>query len=69
MIETIEFNGAEYPKFQAEGNAAQFAIPFAKHFCTGEGVDIGCAKEEWMFPGAKPVDPEINGYTATRLPI
>ena len=35
MIETIEFRGEEYPSFQTEGNASQFAIPFAKHVCHG----------------------------------
>ena len=68
MIETIEFNGVQYPSFQADGNAAQFAIPFAKHFCKGRGVDVGCSKPEWAFPGAEYVDPEINGHTATDFP-
>lgn len=55
-IETIEFKGDIYPKFQSEGNAAQFAIPFAKHFCKGVGYDIGYNKPEWKFPGAMGVD-------------
>lgn len=52
----IEFNGKKYPEFQALGNASQFAIPFAKYFCKGEGLDIGCMKKEWAFPGATCVD-------------
>jgi hypothetical protein len=40
-MNTITFNGQQYPEFQAKGNASQFAIPFAKHFCKGEGYDIG----------------------------
>ena len=69
MIETITFKDKKYPKFQNEGNAAQFAIPFAKHVCSGNGVDIGCMKEEWAFPGAKLVDPILEGnYHALDFP-
>jgi len=35
-----------YPLFQSKGNAAQFAIPFAKYICKGTGYDIGYCKEE-----------------------
>ncbi len=68
MIEIIEYKNKTYPKFQVEGNAAQFAIPYAKHFCKGKGVDIGCHKQEWAFPGAKIVDPVINDYNALDFP-
>ena len=69
MIETITFKDKKYPKFQNEGNAAQFAITFAKHVCSGNGVDIGCMKEEWAFPGAKLVDPILEGnYHALDFP-
>lgn len=56
MIDTIHYKGQNYPHFQLEGNASQFAIPFAKHFCKGEGYDIGCNRLEWAFPGAQPID-------------
>lgn len=56
MIETIEYKGRTYPKYQAEGFASQFAIPFAKHVCKGNGVDVGCGKVEWSFPGSTPID-------------
>jgi len=69
MIETITFKNKVYPKFQSVGNAAQFAIPFAKHICVGNGVDIGCMKQEWAFPGAKLVDPLLEeGYHALDFP-
>jgi predicted SAM-dependent methyltransferase len=68
MIELIEFNGNKYPKFQSEGNASQFVIPFAKHICKGYGVDIGCNRVEWSFPGSLPVDPIINEYDALNFP-
>lgn len=68
MIEIITFKEKNYPKFQSEGNAAQFAIPYAKHFCKGEGVDVGCMKPEWAFPGAYLVDPILNSYDALNFP-
>jgi predicted SAM-dependent methyltransferase len=59
-METVNFKGHNYPKFQSEGNAAQFAIPYAKHFCKGKGVDVGCNRPEWSFPGSILIDPAIN---------
>jgi predicted SAM-dependent methyltransferase len=69
MIETITFKEKKYPLFQSQGYAAQFAIPFAKHICRGEGYDIGCNREEWKLPGARGIDLCFNdGYHATNLP-
>jgi predicted SAM-dependent methyltransferase len=55
-MNTLLYKNRIYPQFQAEGNASQFAIPFAKHFCSGEGYDIGCNRLEWAYPGAQPID-------------
>lgn len=55
-METLKYKGKNYPKFQEQGNASQFAIPFAKQFCQGLGVDIGCNRKEWCFPGAIGID-------------
>jgi len=70
MIEFIEFNGRKYPAFQAEGNASQFAIPFAKKLCSGFGVDIGFGKPEWKFPEAigADINDTTNEYHAGFLP-
>jgi SAM-dependent methyltransferase len=68
MITTINYKGKLYPEFQTQGNAAQFAIPFAKHVCNGIGIDVGCNRLEWAFPGAIPVDPIINEYDALNFP-
>lgn len=68
MIPTINFKGTNYPEFQTQGNAAQFAIPFAKHVCHGTGIDVGCNREEWKYPGATAVDPAINEYDALNFP-
>ena len=68
-MELIEFNGKKYPKFQSIGNASQFAIPFAKHVCTGYGYDIGCMKKEWSLPNSVPIDIEFNDeWDAYNLP-
>jgi hypothetical protein len=60
MIETIEFKGEVYPKWQAEGFAAQFAFPFASKVCKGVGVDVGPNRLEWAFPTSYVVDPVLN---------
>lgn len=55
-MNTLQYNNRTYPHFQAEGNASQFSIPFAKHFCKGVGYDIGCNRLDWAYPGATAVD-------------
>ena len=66
---TILYKNKSYPIIQTEGNAAQYAIPFATKFCTGTGYDIGCNRLEWALPGAKPIDLVFNdGYDAFNLP-
>lgn len=68
-MNTIEFKKKHYPGFQATGNAAQFAIPYALHFCKGKGYDIGFCKEEWKFPGAIGIDENMkNEFHADNLP-
>jgi hypothetical protein len=49
-----EYRGQIYPSYLKEGNAAQFAIPAAQHFCKGKGLDVGCGK--WPFPGSIPIE-------------
>jgi len=69
MIETIEFKGQVYPKFQSEGFASKFAFPFAEQVCKGRGYDIGCSKLEWSLPGSIPIDMSLpGGYHAMNLP-
>jgi SAM-dependent methyltransferase len=53
---TLTYKNRKYPALQSVGNASQFAIPFAKHFCEGKGYDIGCNRHDWAFPGAKAID-------------
>ena len=68
-MQIIEFKGEKYPGFQAFGNAAQFAIPYAHYFCNGKGYDIGCMKEEWSLPGSIPIDMDFDDpYHADNLP-
>lgn len=69
MIATIQHQDKQYPAFQATGNAARFVRAFAMEVCKGTGVDIGCHKPEWCFPDAAPIDPVLNGLTATDFPF
>ena len=39
MIKKLNYKNVDFPHFQSEGNAAQFAIPFAKYVCSGVGYD------------------------------
>jgi SAM-dependent methyltransferase len=66
-MKTITHNNKVYPAFQATGNAARFALPFAKEICVGEGFDIGCNRPEWAFPGAEMID-LVFGTDAMALP-
>lgn len=69
-IETIEFKGKHYPLFQTNGNAARFCQPFALEVCKGMGLDVGCSKKGWAFPGSRPIDLSFDdGYHATNLPL
>jgi SAM-dependent methyltransferase len=68
-MKTIEYNNIMYPAIQGEGNAAQYAIPFAQKFCQGVGYDIGCNRLEWAFPGAQAVDLNFDdAWDAYNLP-
>jgi hypothetical protein len=69
MIETVNYNGVEYPKFQTNGFESRFCFQFAMEVCSGVGYDIGCMKKEWAFPGSTPIDLSFNdGYDANNLP-
>lgn len=70
MIQTVDFKGTCYPKLQSEGNAAQFAIPFAKkilQYCQTV-YDVGCNREEWKYPNSIAIDPEISRFDAMNFP-
>jgi len=65
----IEYKNKKYPHFQSIGNASQFAIPYAKYFCNGDGFDIGCNRIEWAYPGAQPIDLNLDDeWDALNLP-
>ena len=67
---TITFEDIDYPSFQQSGNASQFSIPFAKHFCKGIGYDIGFNNPEWKYPEAIGIDinDSSNDFHANNLP-
>jgi len=66
-MQVLDYKGDKYPYFQSIGNASQFAIPYAKHFCEGFGYDIGCMKKEWSYPGSIAIDLE-DPWDANHLP-
>lgn len=69
-MKTVKFMEQELPSWVAEGFHAQYIFPFATKVCTGNGLDIGCNRENWKLPGAKGVDPVINKqYDAFHLPL
>lgn len=70
MIDVIEFRGDIYPAFQSTGNAARFAMPFAKEVLKGDVIyDVGYSKEEWKFPGAIGIDvADGQGFDAMNFP-
>lgn len=69
MIETIEHENKIYPILQTKGYSAKYAIPFALDILSGEGLDIGCNREEWKFPGAQAIDLEFEDeWDAFNLP-
>jgi len=69
MIQIVRHWDNFYPAFQADGNAARFCMPFALEVCEGNGLDIGCNRQEWAFPNARMIDLTIDDpYDATHLP-
>jgi SAM-dependent methyltransferase len=69
-MQTVKFMDQELPEWVAQGNHAQYIIPFAKQICTGVGLDIGGNNPKWSFPGAKIVDPAYDPkYDAFNLPF
>lgn len=59
-MKVITFKGQKTPFFISQGFHAQYIFPVAKKVCIGEGVDIGCGKEEWCFPDATPIEKSFS---------
>ena len=68
-MNVIEFENEVYPELQTKGNTARYALPFAQQMLSGDGIDIGCMKLEWAFPGAMPIDLDFDDeWEAMNLP-
>ena len=63
-MECVEYNNTRYPRYEYQGPAARFILPFAMQVCRGVGVDVGCGRPEWAFPNSKGIDPAIGTGTA-----
>ena len=68
---SFEYRNKRYPLFVKEGNHTQYILPFAQKICNGKGIDIGCAKESWAFPGADKCDLTLKSPwdDATKIPV
>lgn len=65
----IKFKHQYVPSLVAKGHHSKFIMPVAKELCEGEGLDIGCNRTEWAFPGAIPIDQIFDDpYDAYNLP-
>jgi hypothetical protein len=65
------FQSKNYPDYISHGNHAQFILPVAKHVLKDKslGVDVGCKKPEWAYPGALLVDLDLpDEWHANNLP-
>jgi SAM-dependent methyltransferase len=63
-----EYKGKLYPDYIKNGNACAHVLPFAEHFCRGDGLDIGGTKD-WHLPGATVVNiDQSDGHDALNLP-
>lgn len=68
-MELIEYKERVYPKLQSEGYASRYAFPFAEKLCIGNGMDVGCSKIRWSFPGSLPIDISLSDeWDAMNLP-
>ncbi len=70
-IETIEFNGVQYPMFQTNGNASRFCRPFALEVLKDceTILDICPNRLEWSFPNSILIDTCIDDeFDAMNLP-
>ena len=70
-MKTLSFRGRDYPDFISHGHHSRFIMPVAEKII-GEGklgVDVGCKRIEWAYPGSICVDSSFDdGYHATNLP-
>lgn len=68
----ISFMDKDYPEFLAQGNHAQYILPVAKQILKNKnlGVDVGCKKPEWAYPGSILADIDLpdNPWHALNLP-
>lgn len=55
----FEYHGKLYPDYLKTGNASQHIAATARHYCRGNGLDVGAGP--WPLPGAMPVELRDGG--------
>jgi SAM-dependent methyltransferase len=61
-----EYKGKRYPAYLKGWNGMGHVQMFAKFFCEGKGLDVGCGL--WPLPDAIPVEIERGDFDANNLP-
>lgn len=61
-----EYKGKLYPAYLKGWNGMGHIQMFAKYFCDGKGLDVGCGL--WPLPDAVPVEIERGDFDANNLP-
>ncbi len=70
-IKTLNFRDRNYPEFITNGYHSRFIMPVAEEIIGYDklGVDVGCKRIEWAYPGSVCVDTSFDtGFHATNLP-
>jgi SAM-dependent methyltransferase len=71
-MKTLTFRDRLYPEFISRGYHSRFIMPVAEEVIGFDrlGVDVGCKKRAWAYPGSICVDSSFeDGYHARNLPF
>lgn len=70
-MKILAFRDKNYPEFISNGFHSRFIMPVAEEIIGKDklGVDVGCKRREWAYPGSICVDSSFDdGYDALNLP-
>lgn len=60
----FEYKGNIYPDYLKDGGASRFISATAKHFCKGNGIDVGCGA--WPLDGAQGYDLNLLAHDTSK---